>query len=579
MLILNAFANQKLRDYYKARMLKFSTQPIDQKIKDLNRDAEERDAKRRAEYEGFEYIDLSQEPIDRSALEIIPEPLAKEAQTVVFSKDNKVAKVATYSSESDDFAKVTLHLEEQKLKPEIYIASKSAIQKGLEHYAAIRPENQHEIVSEVSLSKGLIESKKNITSVEAAGEDLGLIDSETATTNALSTLLTDALNLKVSDIHLEPTKTKSTVRFRIDGTLYEINKIPTDLNSRLVGRLKLLASLKLNIKDQAQEGRFTLRRSGSKDVEVRISIVPSEYGEAVVMRLLDPETVAIGLNELGFREDDKAIVTQAIKRPNGIILTTGPTGSGKTTSLYAFLRERHSSEVKIITIEDPIEYHVDGIEQTQVKESEGYTFAAGLKSMLRQDPDVILVGEIRDAETANTAIDAALTGHLVFSTLHTNNAPGAIPRLIDLKVKPGSMVAALRLVAAQRLVRKLCEDCKKEILIDTEMKEKIQAFYENLPERVTTKPTPKLYQAVGCNNCTGGFRGRVGIFELLVFDEDFHNNLGQDISEAQVRKLARSKGMVYMQEDGVLKVLSGITTLEEVEKITGPVKWPAASVK
>ena len=560
-------------------MLKFSQQPIETKLKFLQKDAEERDAARRANEEGLPYLDVKRQVIDRGALEIVPEVLARETKTAVFTKEGSKVKVAAYSSQSSAFEKLSLFLDEQKFKKEIVIVSLSGLEEVWKHYLAIRPENQVEIVSEITLSEGAIAAKENIKTIEAASEDIAQIDGDTPTTDALIKILTDALALKVSDVHLEPGRGSVQLRYRVDGILYDIARISEEVGRRVTGRLKLLASLKLNIKDEPQDGRFTIKRSKGEDVEVRLSVVPSEFGEAVVMRVLDPSVVDLDMNDLGLRRDDLEIIERFLKEANGMILVTGPTGSGKTTTLYAFLKRNSSPEVKIITIEDPIEYHLDGIQQTQVKTKESYTFASGLRSILRQDPDMILVGEIRDSETATTAIDAALTGHLVFSTLHTNNAPGAIPRLVDLKAKVSSLASALRLVVAQRLVRKLCEKCKQPVKIDGELKAKLGAFQEQLPERVARPSRMELYESVGCTLCNKGFEGRVGIFELLTFDEEMAEILGKEVSEVRVRKAARAKGMVYMQEDGILKALSGVTTIEEVEKVTGPINWPASSVK
>ncbi len=560
-------------------MLKFSSQPIDTKLEELQRDAEERDAARRAKAEGMPYLNLNKEPIDRTAVEVLPEALAKEAKAVVFAKDKNRIKVGTYSSKTSELEKAKLLLDEKKLKAEIFIVSNRALENAWKHYAAIRAEDQGEIVSEITISQGVLASKGNIKTIDAATADLSSVDSETPTTEVLVKVLADAIVLRASDVHVEPARGATQLRYRIDGVLYDLTKFDEDITRRITGRLKLLANLKLNIKDEAQDGRFTIRRPGAQDVEVRLSVVPSEFGEAVVMRILDPSAVDIDITSLGLREDDMKIVKDTLRQPNGMVLATGPTGSGKTTSLYAFLKHNRSPEIKIITIEDPIEYHVEGIEQTQVRPKENYTFASGLRSILRQDPDIILVGEIRDAETASTAVDAALTGHLVFSTLHTNNASGAIPRLTDLKVKLASLASALKLVVAQRLVRKLCEKCRQPLSMDADMKANTQAFLGSLPGRIIPPKNIQLYKNVGCKDCINGFSGRLGVFELLPFGESVVEALGKDASELDVRRIARSQGMVYMQEDGVVKALSGQTTLEEVEKVTGPVIWPARKVE
>lgn len=560
-------------------MLKFSEQPIEAKLESLQKDAEERDAQRRALNEGLPYLDIKHQAIDRGAMEILPEALSRETKTVVFAKEGNKVKAATYSSKTSAFEKLSLFLDEQKLKKETSIVSLSGLREAWKHYLAIRPENQIEIVSEIVFSEGAIQSKANIKTVEAASEDISQIDADTPTTDVLVKILLDALVLRASDVHIEPGRSSGQLRYRIDGILYDVAPISEEVGRRITGRLKLLASLKLNIKDEPQDGRFTIKRSKAQDVEVRLSIVPSEFGEAIVMRVLDPSVVDLNMADLGLRKDDLQIIERFLKEANGMILVTGPTGSGKTTTLYAFLKNNSSPEIKTITIEDPIEYHLDGIQQTQVRAKENYTFASGLRSILRQDPDTILIGEIRDSETATTAVDAALTGHLVFSTLHTNNAPGAIPRLVDLKAKVSSLASALRLVVAQRLVRKLCKQCRVPTKVAEELRVKIDAFKEQLPERVTRPSKIELYENVGCPSCNKGFDGRIGIFELLPFDEEMAELLGKEVNEIGVRKAARAKGMVYMQEDGILKALSGITTIEEVEKVTGPINWPVSSVK
>jgi type II secretory ATPase GspE/PulE/Tfp pilus assembly ATPase PilB-like protein len=309
---------------------------------------------------------------------------------------------------------------------------------------------------------------------------------------------------------------------------------------------------------------------------MRVSVIPSEFGETIVMRILDPDAISVSMAELGLRPDDLAIVEGELKRPNGLILNTGPTGSGKTTTLYAFLQTISTPEVKIITVEDPIEYHVKGIEQTQVDPEVGYTFAKGLRAIVRQDPDAILVGEIRDFETADIALEAALTGHLVLSTLHTNDAVGAVPRFVDLGVKPESIGPALSLVIAQRLVRKLCLNCRKAVPMDGALKANIDKFLNDLPARVDRAPygAPTLFQAVGCEKCSNiGYRGRVGIFEFFKGGPDLEEIILERVSEAAMRGLAKRQGMVMMQQDGILKTLIGLTTFEEVESVTGPIEW------
>ena len=560
-------------------MIKFSQQSIGDKLKGIGREAEEREAERRAAKEKLPYLDLRGQAIDRKALELVAEDLAREARAIPFKKDKKRIGIATLTSKSGGFAKLILFLEEKKLEPDIFIASLSGLEDGWREYSSVRVEDRGEIVSEIKLTEGVLQSKASIKSVIIATDDMADINSDISTTDALVKILADAIALRASDIHLESGKTTALLRFRIDGVLYEIIKLPEDIHRRLIGRLKLLANLKLNVKDRPQDGRFTIRRQKG-DVESRISVIPAEYGESAVMRVLDPQAINLGLSDIGLRKDDETAILEAIKQPNGMILVTGPTGSGKTTSLYTFLKMGNSPEVKTITIEDPIEYHLNGIEQTQVSPEDGYTFASGLRSALRQDPDTILVGEIRDKETANTAIDAALTGHLVFSTLHTNNALGAVPRLLDLGVKPGSIAPAINLIMAQRLVRRLCEKCRLATRVNGDLAKNIDTFYAELPPKAVPKiKKQSLYKEAGCSECEGGFRGRVGIFEILVLDESFDEIIEQGVGEIRMKNYARGKGMVYMQEDGILKALAGVTTLDEVEKATGSIKWPKGAVE
>jgi type II secretory ATPase GspE/PulE/Tfp pilus assembly ATPase PilB-like protein len=294
------------------------------------------------------------------------------------------------------------------------------------------------------------------------------------------------------------------------------------------------------------------------------------------MRILDPAATLVGLAGLGLREDDMAIVTKALARPNGLILNTGPTGSGKTTTLYAFLRALNSPEIKVVTLEDPIEYRIAGVEQTQVDEEAGYTFANGLRAIVRQDPDVILVGEVRDLETADIALQAALTGHLVLSTLHANDAVGAVPRLVNLGVKPVSIGPALDVVIAQRLVRVLCPDCKVVAEPDAAFRENIKKLLARLPEKINKEKYKNyaVYKTVGCANCSNiGYKGRVGVFEFLEGGDDIEATILKEASEIALRAVAKRQEMVTMQEDGILKVLLGQTTLEEVESVTGEIKW------
>ncbi|MFH1759036.1 MAG: GspE/PulE family protein [Patescibacteria group bacterium] len=446
----------------------------------------------------------------------------------------------------------------------------SAIERQLKNIK--QDVEQREVSRELS-SQHLAELSKSLTNLQAVKQAVADFDFQQASTSfILETVLAGAVTTGASDVHFEPQKEAIRVRYRLDGLLSDVSdNFPLSAYKLIASRVKLLSGLKINITDKAQDGQFDMV-VGSKSIEFRVSVVPSDFGESLVIRVLDPDAINIPLTDLGLRDDDLEIVLEEIKAPNGMILNTGPTGSGKTTTLYSFLKKRQSPDSKMITIEDPIEYNIKGIEQTQVNSESDYTFANGLRSLMRQDPDVILVGEIRDSDTAAAAIQAALTGHLVFSTIHANNAAGAIPRLLDLGVKPVSVGPALNLIMAQRLVRRLCDHCKKPIEMDETLREKVDKFLAGLPERVKRENYKEgvIYQSVGCEICNQlGFKGRVGIFELLKTGKDIEDLIEKGVSESDLYNFAVGKDMVTIQQDGVLKVLLGITTFSEIEKATG----------
>lgn len=388
-------------------------------------------------------------------------------------------------------------------------------------------------------------------------------------TEVLDALIRGAVALNASDLHLEPTEEKTKIRVRRDGILQDVTAIKPPVYRALLSRIKLLSGIKMNITDKPQDGRFSV--AAPHEVEIRTSTLPAEHGETVVMRVLNPKTL-VAIEALGLRKDLLALFDKELKKPNGMIIVTGPTGSGKTTTLYAFLKQVQKPEIKIITIEDPIEYHLSGISQTQVQPSKGYDFANGLKSIMRQDPDVILVGEVRDLETAQAALQAALTGHLVFTTLHTNDAAGTIARLESLGAKPSNIAPAVNIAIAQRLVRKICQHCAKNVKATASDIQKIKTALKGLPKTVTLPSLKniKLPNAQRCQECNlTGYQGRIGIFEAFQVDDEMEKFILTRPSIAALRSMAIKKGMVTMQQDGIIKVLEGITTLEELERITG----------
>jgi len=398
---------------------------------------------------------------------------------------------------------------------------------------------------------------------------------KTAPTESVSELseiiLGGAISLEASDIHIEPIEEQAKIRVRIDGVLQDVMTINQKIYENLLSRIKLLSGIKLNITDRPQDGRFSVSINDFL-IEIRVSTLPAEYGESIVLRILNPKTL-FDLEVLGLREDLLKIFKKEIKKPNGMIIVTGPTGSGKTTTLYAFLKKIQKPEIKIITIEDPIEYHLKGISQTQVNPNKGYDFASGLQSIMRQDPDVILVGEIRDQKTCQIALQAALTGHLVLTTLHTNDAAGTVARLISLEGDVKNIGPAINLAVAQRLVRQVCKKCSKTMTVSPSILSKLKRDLKGIPKEIklpSIKKGSKIPQAKGCKYCNyTGYRGRIGIFEAILIDEEMEKFILNNPSIAAFKEKAIEKGMVTVHQDGLIKVLQGITTIEEVERVTG----------
>ncbi len=593
---LHALVAEKCLEYAGTKM-PLAISALDERLQKLRHEAEERDAKRRAEKDGVVYLDVATAPVKVEALKMIPEDRARRINAAVFEFKSPVVALAAYEPE---------HPEVQKLIAEFAAAGKqvkvfAVSMRGLEHlwrFYQFVPPDKAPITSRVNIEKerviALTGELQKLASVTKAVESFD--PKQSSVTEFLEVAISGALANRASDIHFEPEEKKVKLRYRIDGVLHDVAAdLGRDLYGSIVSRIKLLANLKINVSDRPQDGRFTIGLP-AKDIELRIALAPAEYGEIIVMRVLDPDVINLTLPQLGLRQDDLEIIKTELQRPNGMILNTGPTGSGKTSTLYAFLRTKLSPEVKIVTIEDPIEYHLEGVEQTQVDEEAGYTFGNGLRSIMRQDPDSILIGEIRDKETAEIAIQAALTGHLVFSTIHANEASGAIPRLLDLGVRATSIGPALNLIIAQRLVRRLCEHCKQEKNIAPDMRAKIEAFMAKLPDRVdkTDLSEPRVFSANknGCEACNGsGYKGRIAIFELLLNDPEYEklrldakhqalaseawleNLIVKQAGGSEIESQALRRGMVTMQQDGVLKVLAGITTFEEVAEVTGPIAW------
>ena len=544
---------------------------VTRKYEMLRRKEEEESVKLLSQKYKLPYIDLFIFPIEIDAIKTLPEDRARAANLAIFQRAGKNLKIGVRTPEKEETKTALKHLESDRYTYELYLISVHSLEHALGFYKKI-PEEHKRTAGAIEIAhERITELRQEITNLAEIRTRIEAAFYSKAT-DSLEIILAGAIAVDASDVHIEPQPDSCRIRYRLDGVLMDIINIPTKLYQLILSRIKLISELKLNIHEKAQDGRFTMH--DSVDIEVRTSTLPGPAGENVVLRILNPKTIAVPFAELGMQPWVVALMEKELNRPNGMILTTGPTGSGKTTTLYAFLRKIHTPDIKIITLEDPIEYHLPGIEQTQVDAKRGYDFAAGLRSILRHDPDVILVGEIRDLETAETAMHAALTGHLVFSTLHTNNAAGTIPRLIDLGVRPSIIAPAINISMAQRLVRKLCASCRKSVKPDkkgvADLEKELALFPKNVP--TPAKDKWSIFEALetGCPACNHtGYKGRSGIYEIILIDEKIEHLILKEPSEYEIKKLAAGQRQINMQQDGLLKILSGVTDFKELERVVG----------
>ncbi|MEI7765230.1 MAG: GspE/PulE family protein [bacterium] len=523
------------------------------------------------------YVDMSRIGVDSEALRTISEKDARELKIGAFKLTGKNLFIALLTPTKDLISKLKEEMERKNLVPTFYMASHGSLNKIWERYQEISMAESSKAGGIDISAEILRNTAKNIHKMQDIEKYIKEAIEGTAQhkiSHILEIILAGGIAIKASDIHIESEQDRGRLRLRLDGVLQDVMFFNHEIYHLLNSRIKLLSGMKLT-SVVAQDGRFSIEEDKA-EISIRASMIPGAYGESIVMRILDPKSIQGNLEEFGIEPFLFSIIDEELKKPNGMILITGPTGSGKTTTLYAFLRKIYSPEIKIITIEDPIEYHLAGITQTQTNEEKGYTFLEGLRSALRQDPDVVMVGEIRDAETAKIAVESALTGHLVFSTLHTNNAAGVIPRLIDLDVNPKIMVSALSLSIAQRLVRKLCVVCKKE-KTPTEKETKIMKIItDSIKEEgkslknynIDPDASFKLYEAVGCEQCNmTGYKGRVGIFEAIKTDEAIEKIITLNPSEREIKKVAKTQGILSMRQDGMVKIINGVTSYEEVQSV------------
>jgi type IV pilus assembly protein PilB len=553
-------------------MVVFADQEQEKRIDFLRRREEEELAQILSHKYGVEYVDLSLVAVNVDALRLLSEAEARDAEAAVFGRVGKRLSVAVRAPENPKVKALAQKLQNDGYEVTLFMCSQASLARAYQRYADLSYATQTKAgVFELS-NEELEELLGKVGSLPDIGkliEEAIALKRAYRVTRILEVILAGALATGASDIHLEPEEQAVRLRYRLDGVLVDVLTFDSETYRLMLSRLKLLSGLKLNIEGEAQDGRFSIDIKGD-EIEIRASILPGNYAETVVLRILNPKSIGVPLEELGLEEKLRLRIEKEIQKPNGMILTTGPTGSGKTTTLYAFLRKVNSPETKIITIEDPIEYHLQGIVQTQV-DKKNYTFAGGLRSALRQDPDIIMVGEIRDAEVAETAINAALTGHLVFSTLHTNDAAGSFPRLIDLGVSEKVLSSSINVAMAQRLVRKLCEKCKLQRPATAEERALIDRILKDVVDRsLVPGETANVWAAKegGCPECHGrGYKGRIGIFEAVFMDNAVETILREKPSEREVAQAARAQGVPTMREDGIIKVLRGVTSMEELGRV------------
>ncbi len=517
--------------------------------------------------QGLPYINLTGFPVTAEALRMVGEETAHQENVVCFFSGDHEIRLAGLVKTPEVEELMSEFEERHQAHVGFYLVSEHSLDRVLKMYAnlpIVKPVSKDLVITDDDLNKFAV-GLDNLSSLQERFKNVSITD-------ILTLVIASALKVNSSDIHVEAEEKGISVRYRIDGVLQEVATLPKEQWKRFVSRIKLLAALKINVIDRPQDGRVTLQlASGSLDV--RVSTLPTTFGESVVMRILHSGSKGVTFDQLGIRGVAFERLKREVERPNGMIVTTGPTGSGKTTSLYAILRTLNKPGVNIITLEDPVEIKMEGINQSQVDISRDYTFAKGLRSILRQDPDICMVGEIRDLETAETAIQAALTGHLLLSTIHTNSAAGAIPRFLSMGVKPFLLAPALNAVVGQRLVRRVCSSCIQEDVLTPEWKERVLAVMQVLPEEEKKKidlNKMTFYKGAGCTACSGiGYKGRIGIYEIFTMNKEIEEVLlSATLSEYVIQDLAVKNGMVTMVQDGLLKALEKITSVEEVFRVT-----------
>lgn len=544
-----------------------ATDQLQDKIKEIDVREQERATRQRAQDLGLPFISLRGYPISPDVICLITEAEAKDCKAIAFYQSPGGVRVGIVEPQITGLDAILQRLAQKfQGKVDLYLISDDSWQAALKHY--------DRVVKVKMVSHDLEISQSDVDQFKQRITDFQTLDAQIKTgslTEVFTMILASSINAGSSDIHIEAQEHEIKVRFRIDGVLYDVATLPPERWPKVISRIKLMAKLKMNITTVPQDGRITVAMQDEK-IDIRVSTLPTAYGESVVMRLLHSSATALGFDQLGIRGLAYDQLKKEVKRPNGMIITTGPTGSGKTTTLYAILNLLNRPEAKIITLEDPVEYKLAGISQSQIDSSREYTFAKGLRAILRQDPDIVMVGEIRDAETVEIAIQAALTGHLVLSTVHTNSAAGTIPRFMALNARPFLLAPALNAVMAQRLVRRVCDKCKTDYTPTEEELAKVKHSLSEIPEKSGYRVdlnALKFYKGTGCDSCHHlGLKGRMGIYEVMTMNPDIEKIiLSGQISEYNIQEAAVKHGMITMVQDGLLKALDGITSLDEVFRV------------
>ncbi|MCK5211260.1 type II/IV secretion system protein [Candidatus Parcubacteria bacterium] len=536
------------------------------KQKEIKAKETERSTQTKARDMGVPYINLFGFPVSPEALVLIPEERARQLNVVCFFYDGRNVRLGATHPEVPEIKAIAAGLrEKQHSLVEIYLISSNSLFYAFRQYRSIPK------IRKTSRGVDLTEADLNMFSEKFSSfKDLQAEIDKAKITDIVAMIMAASVKTNSSDIHIEAEEKSIKIRFRIDGVLHDAAEINKELWKKIISRMKSLARVKINVDDKPQDGRMSIDMKDDR-IDIRVSFLPTNYGESVVMRLLRSSTAGLAFEQLGIRGHAYEQLKKEVERPNGMIITTGPTGSGKTTTLYAILKKLNNQETKIITIEDPIEYQLEGVNQSQT--SEKYTFSQGLRSIVRQDPDVVMVGEIRDLETAEISIQAALTGHLVLSTIHTNDAAGTVPRFISMGAKPFLLAPALNAIIGQRLVRRVCDKCKVEAKIEPERMARATSILESLTADQRKKVdfnNLRFFKGNGCEACQGiGYKGRIGVYEIMVLNEELEKLiLSGKASEYDMRNAGVRAGMITMVQDGVIKALEGITTIDEIFRVS-----------